>query len=589
MSYFGVSNPELNSPFYGIGAAKRGRARAQRKRFTHTQMAGRNGGFADPREIMAYHNKGELSDGATIQALSLFGIGAAGARKMIGDSHRSRQHAAMMGLRRQQAAFRSMGSHDGTPDNIRVLAYEDRNGGNWSIEINQVGAHIGVGTTCHWRIKSVDSDNPMYNVWVKRGTAAQFEPAKFAAQAAIEELVEDAPQDYVVDEFGENYQDSLASFPRWSLWYYTQYTGGQISWVNWEISSQTLNLSYTGQAETKAAARVAALDAVDAWVATQQVNNDGGGDATGGNGGDATGNGFPDGVPSNAVEYNGYYYEVLESAFAIYSPEGEVLVVTSGYTSLNAATAGAMAWINSEIAGENPPRGNQTVQPTTETFTFQHTSVPDMPSTWTIVVDKHVSGPPLYFTNYRYTASSSEWEFGISSSTFENHGSVESAKAAAEEKIHNSVMQSIAINNENGNGNGNGAGTGENGNGNGVPTSDLSDYTSAQDVIDGHKLGVISYREAHNALTGQFAWSENEATAALITEESSNNYYISDTDGDSFRETGVDNAQPLQIQTQEVAVVPSGPSFIEENKVALAGGAILVAGAAAMAYSNRRN
>ena len=163
-------------------------------------------------------------------------------------------------------------------------------------------------------------------------------------------------------------------------------------------------------------------------------------------------------------------------------------------------------------------------------------------------------------------------------------------------------MQSIAINDENGNGNdvetggnGNGAETGGNGNGNGVSTSDLSDYTSAQDVIDGRKLGVIDYMDAFNTLVNQFGWSENDATEALRTESNldwANEWIDFETDGDTFRETGADNTQPdypVQAQTQEVAVVPSGPSFIEENKVALAGGAILVAGAAAMAYSNRRN
>ncbi len=536
MSYFGVSNPELNSPFYGIGAAKRGRARAQRKRFTHTQMAGRNGGFADPREIMAYHNKGELSDGATIQALSLFGIGSAGARKMISDSRRSNQQAAMMGVRRQQASLRGFAGRVnqlGNPNN--ALIYDDSRGGSWRIEYT-LESQMGASLKYRYVIKSLDTDFTLGSFIIIGGVQA-LQQLEESAKVRIENYVATIPIDDDEDEIIVD--------------------GGS-----------------------------------DAYE---------GGD-TNGDGGDATGNGFPDGVPSNAIEYNGYYYEVLESAFAIYSPEGEVLVVTSGYTSLNAATAGAIAWINSEIAGENPPRGNQTVQPTTETFTFQHTSVPDMPSTWTIVVDKHVSGPPLYFTNYKYTASSSEWEFGISSSTFENHGSVESAKAAAEEKIHNSVMQSIAINDENGNGNdvetggnGNGAETGGNGNGNGVSTSDLSDYTSAQDVIDGRKLGVIDYMDAFNTLVNQFGWSENDATEALRTESNldwANEWIDFETDGDTFRETGADNTQPdypVQAQTQEVAVVPSGPSFIEENKVALAGGAILVAGAAAMAYSNRRN
>ena len=546
MSYFGVSNPELNSPFYGIGAAKRGRARAQRKRFTHTQMAGRNGGFADPREIMAYHNKGELSDGATIQALSLFGIGSAGARKMISDSRRSNQQAAMMGVRRQQASLRGFAGRVnqlGNPNN--ALIYDDSRGGSWRIEYT-LESQMGASLRYRYVIKSLDTDFTLGSFLVIGGPDVLLQLEE-SAKARVEYYLTTIPID---DDEEEEVVDDNGS---------------------------------------------------DAWLD---------GDGNNANGGDATGNGN---VPSDVVEYSGYYYQVADMgnlgngwAYSVYPPEassgqyfdyGSVLVVKDGFDTSSSAVAGAQSWINAETGGQSPPSGDQTVdEETTQTFTFQHTSVPDMPSTWTIVVDKHVSGPPLYFTNYKYTASSSEWEFGISSSTFENHGSVESAKAAAEEKIHNSVMQSIAINNENGNGNGvetggngNGNGVETGGNGNGVSTSDLSDYTSAQDVIDGRKLGVISYREAHNALTDQFGWSENEASAALRTEESSNDYYISDTDGDSFRETGVDNTQPVQIQTQEVAPAPSGPSFIEENKVALAGGAILVAGAAAMAYSNRRN
>ena len=542
MSYFGVSNPELNSPFYGIGAAKRGRARAQRKRFTHTQMAGRNGGFADPREIMAYHNKGELSDGATIQALSLFGIGAAGARKMVNDSHRSKQQAAMMGVRRQQASLRGFAGRVnqlGNPNN--ALIYDDSRGGSWRIEYT-LESQMGASLKYRYVIKSLDTDFTLGSFVIIGGVQA-LQQLEESAKVRIENYVATIPIDDDEDEIIID-GDSDA------------YEGGD----------------------------------------------------TNGDGGDVTGNGN---VPSDVVEYSGYYYQVADMgnlgngwAYSVYPPEASsgqyfdwssLLVVKDGFDTSSSAAAGAQSWINAEIGGQSPPSGDQLEEEeTTQTFTFQHTSVPDMPSTWTIVVDKHVSGPPLYFTNYKYTASSSEWEFGISSSMFENHATLASAKAAAEEKIHNSVMQSIAINNENGNGNGangngNGAETGGNGNGNGVSTPDLSEYTSAQDVIDGRKLGVIRYMDALNTLVNQFGWSENEASEALRTEESSNEYYISDTDGDSFRETGVDNTQPVQIQTQEVVPVPSGPSFIEENKVALAGGAILVAGAAAMAYSNRRN
>ena len=590
MSYFGVSNPELDAPLSGMRAARRGRARAQRKRQSHSQMAGRNGGFADPREIMAYHNKGELSDAATIQALSLFGIGGVRAKGMLGGSHRARQQSALMGARRQQASFRSMGSHDGRPDNIRVLAYQDRNGGNWSIEINQVGAHIGVGTVCDWRIKSIDSDNPMYNIWAKSGGEPNYNAAKLTAQAAIEELVEDAPQDFVVDEFGENFQDALGNF--WAIRYSTQYTGGQITWVNWTVSSVTLNLSYTGQAETKPAGKIAALNAVDAWVATQQVNNDGDGDATGGNAE----------IPANVIEHNGYYYEVNDMsllgngwAFTVYPPAASSgqyfdynskLVLKDGFDTSSSAVSAAQSWIDETIGGGDPAGGNQAQGTVTETFTWVHTAVPDMPSTWTVIMTERAnSGPPLYMpsaTNYTYTASSPNYDYPLDSGT-QTFSSFEATKAAAKEKIHNSIMASIPDDGE-GTG-GNGGDTGGNGGdtgGSGVSTSDLTEYTSAQDVIDGRKLGVISYMDALNTLVNQFGWSDNQASEALRTEESSNEYYISDTDGDSFTET-----EPVQVQTQQV--VPANTGFNMPSTPVLVGGAILVAGVTAVAYTSRRN
>lgn len=542
MSYFGVSNPELNSPFYGIGAAKRGRARAQRKRFTHTQMAGRNGGFADPREIMAYHNKGELSDGATIQALSLFGIGAAGARKMISDSHRSKQQAAMMGARRQQASLRGFAGRVnqlGNPNN--AVIYDDSRGGSWRIE-KILESQYGTTLRYSYRAISLDSDVKL-GPFTIQGSFDTINPRlEDQAKAKIEAYIATIPID---DDEEEEVVDDNGS---------------------------------------------------DAWLD---------GDGNNANGGDATGNGN---VPSDVVEYSGYYYQVADMgnlgngwAYSVYPPEassgeyfdyGSVLVVKDGFDTSSSAAAGAQSWINAEIGGLSPPSGGQLEEEeTTQTFTFQHTSVPDMPSTWTIVVDKHVSGPPLYFTNYKYTASSSEWEFGISSSMFENHATLASAKAAAEQKIHNSVMQSIAANSQNGDENGvetggNGSETG----GNGAGITVAEGYDNDTDVIDGYKLGVIGYREAFNTLVLQFAYSENEATEALRTESSVNDW-VSDTDGDTFRETEqvVTQPQPVQVQTQEVVPAPSGPSFMEENKVALAGGAILVAGAAAMAYSNRRN
>ena len=502
MSYFGVSNPELDAPLSGMRAARRGRARAQRRRQSHSQMAGRNGGFADPREIMAYHNKGELSDAATIQALSLFGIGGVRAKGMLGGSHRARQQSALMGARRQQASFRSMGSHNGTPTTTQLVAATDRNGGNWQIELEFVGRHVGMGSVTKWKVRSLDAAN---SVWMKNGSGRTTSEAKEAALAAIESLVEDVQdQDFVVDEFGENYQDSLASSPRWRLDYSTQYTGGQITWVNWTIRSVTLNLSYTGQAETKDAARIAALNAVDAWVATQQAENDGGGDATG------------DGNGSN------------------YS----------------------------------------------QTFTYNHPGISSSEigaSTWTIVAT-------LTADNWEFTSSSPNWEFPLNSQR--TYFSADAARVGAEGMIDASIAAAAGDGGGNGNGNGDGGDTGGNG-GNGVSTSDLTEYTSSQDVIDGYKLGVIGYRDAHDALVNQFYWSGNEASEALRTESSSNDYYLSDNDGDTFRETGVDNTLPVQAQSQQVVSASTG--FNMPSTPVLVGGAILVAGVTAVAYTSRRN
>ena len=535
MSYFGVSNPELNNPLSGTGAARRGRARAQRRRLTHTQMAGRNGGFSDPREIMAYHNKGELSDGATIQALSLFGIGAAGARRMVNDSHKARQQAAIMGARRQQAAFRSMGNGAGNGggqggSQVKHMVIEDSRGGHWRIEYN-LDSKYGSAETYKYTPRSLDNGVVL--------------PTRSVTYTAV----------------GGNYPDEPA--------------------VKNLIQNKALF-------DIESHLSTIPIDNEDDEVI---VNGDSdafeGGDSDG-DGGDATGDGLPGMVPPNAVEYFGHYYEVVEMpadgkwTFAVYSPEGQLLVVTSGYPAMNWASPAARAWIDSEVAGANPPRGNQVFEEsTTETFTFQHVEVPDMPSTWTIVLEKHVGGPPLYPTNYTYTASSSQWEFGLSSGPLEIFPNVASARASAEEKIHNSIMQSIANNAQNDQN-----GTQIDQNGSEITVTD--GYDNDTDVIDGYKMGVIGYREALNTLVLQFNYSENEATEALKTEASSNEWLL-DTDGDSFRETGVDNTQTVQIQEEDVVPVPSGPSFIEENKVALAGGAILVAGAAAMAYSNRRN
>ena len=545
MSYFGVSNPELDAPLSGMRAARRGRARAQRKRVSHSQMAGRNGGFADPREIMAYHNKGELSDAATIQALSLFGIGSIRAKGMLGGSHRARQQSAMMGARRQQAAFRSMGNGggNGSGPTKRYFAANDRNGGNWQIELEYVGQHVGMGQLTKWRVRSLDG---VVQAWMKSGSEMNASLAKQAAQTAIESLVEDVQdQDFVVDEFGENFQDALGNF--WAIRYSTQYTGGVITWVNWSVSSVTLNLSYTGQAETKAAGRIAALNAVEAWVAVQQVDNDGDGDATGdGNGSDSNGNGSD----SNG---NGSNFS--------------------------------------------------------QTFTFNHPGLGSAsgigPSVWTIVAT-------LTADNWNYTASSPNWDFPVNADR--NYFSADAARMGAEDRINNSIMAAGGYTGGNGgetggnggetggngaetggnggetggNGNGNGAETG----GNGVSTSDLSDYTSAQDVIDGRKLGVISYLDAFNTLVNQFFWTEEQAKEALRTESSSNDYYVPDNiDVTVTPPESRDNNQPVQIQTQEIErqVVPMDTGFNMPSTPILVGGAILVAGVTAVAYTSRRN
>jgi len=188
--------------------------------------------------------------------------------------------------------------------------------------------------------------------------------------------------------------------------------------------------------------------------------------------------------------------------------------------------------------------------------------------------------------NWTYTASSPNWDFPVDADR--TYFSADAARMGAEDRINNSIMASIPDDDE-GTG-GNGAETGGNGaetGGSGVSTSDLTEYTSAQDVIDGRKLGVIDYMDALNTLVRQFGWSENEASEALRTESSSNDYYISDTDGDTFRDTRVDNTLPVQAQTQQV--VPADTGFNMPSTPVLVGGAILVAGVTAVAYTSRRN
>ena len=531
MSYFGVSNPELNSPFYGIGAAKRGRARAQRKRFTHTQMAGRNGGFADPREIMAYHNKGELSDGATIQALSLFGIGAAGARKMIGDSHRSKQQAAMMGVRRQQASLRGFAGRVnqlGNPNN--AVIYDDSRGGSWRIE-KTLESQMGSTLRYSYRAISLDSD-------------AKLGP--FTVQGSF----------------------------------------------------QTINPMLEDQAKANIEAYIATIPIDDD---EDEIIVDGGSDAyeggdSNGDGGDATGNG------------NGMTYTPVDISNLNFA---DVYAVKDAFLAGSITYAQAFMYIQTHFAAilysqtdiddflfieMNYSYTNSGFP--SEGYDFYY-GVPTKyreatpSSTWSIVTIKRGEN------QFSWAATSSNFpEAALSSETFST--TTQAAKEQAIQYIDSSVenyhsSKPLLNYYSQGDGTGNGAETGGNGNGaetggNGVSTSDLTEYTSAQDVIDGRKLGVIGHRDALNALVNQFGWSENEAEEALRTEESSSNdYNFPVTDGDYFRETGVDNTQPVQVQTQEVVPAPSGPSFIEENKVALAGGAILVAGAAAMAYSNRRN
>jgi len=544
MSYFGVSNPELNSPFYGIGAAKRGRARAQRKRFTHTQMAGRNGGFADPREIMAYHNKGELSDGATIQALSLFGIGAAGARKMVNDSHRSKQQAAMMGVRRQQASLRGFAGRVnqlGNPNN--AVIYDDSRGGSWRIE-KTLESQMGSTLRYSYRAISLDS-NAKLGPFTIQGSFQTINPMlEDQAKANIEAYIATIPIDDDEDEIIID-GDSDA------------YEGGE----------------------------------------------------TNGDGGDATGNGG-NGGQSNIVDISNLNFAtanaVLDAFLAgsiTYAQAAKYLQTHFSADYYSQLEIDDFLYIERNYYYTHPgfPKEyhDYVSHPSyVSVATKYREETPS--STWSIVTIKRGEN------QFSWAATSSNFPEATLSGGADYSTTSEAAKQkaiefidASVENYHNSkplqwnyTQEEDTENGETESGNGgsgNGAETGGNGNGNTVSTSDLTEYTSAQDVIDGRKLGVIDYMDAFNTLVNQFGWSENEASEALRTESSSNEYYISDTDGDSFRETGVDNTQPVQIQTQEVVPAPSGPSFIEENKVALAGGAILVAGAAAMAYSNRRN
>ena len=186
--------------------------------------------------------------------------------------------------------------------------------------------------------------------------------------------------------------------------------------------------------------------------------------------------------------------------------------------------------------------------------------------------------------NWEFTSSSPNWEFPLNSQR--TYFSADAARVGAEGMIDASIAAAAGDGGGNGNGNGDGGDTGGNG-GNGVSTSDLTEYTSSQDVIDGYKLGVIGYRDAHDALVNQFGWSGNEASEALRTESSSNDYYLSDNDGDTFRETGGDNTLPVQAQSQQVVSASTG--FNMPSTPVLVGGAILVAGVTAVAYTSRRN
>jgi len=559
MSYFGVSNPELNSPFYGIGAAKRGRARAQRKRFTHTQMAGRNGGFADPREIMAYHNKGELSDGATIQALSLFGIGAAGARKMISDSHRSRQHAAMMGMRMQRASAARMmfgvvpnltlpGQGGGSSTGVSYKVYDDSRGGSWRVEYSLVSSTGGT-LRYSYLIKSLDTTFSLGPFTIIGGPEA-LQQLEETAKVRIENYVATLPIDEDDDEIiVDNGSDA--------------YEGGD----------------------------------------------------TNGDGGDATGNG------------NGTTYTPIDISNLNFA---DVYAVKNAFLAGSITYAQAFMYIQTHFAAilysQNDIDDFLLVE---RNYSYTHPGFPkeehdflntnsrhSFPtkyreatpsSTWSIITIKRGEN------QFSWAATSSNFPEGALSSRTSNFATSEIARRKAMEFIDASVknfhsskpllsysmLQQDDTGNggtgengtgtgENGTGTGeNGTGTGENGTGTGTGVTVAEGYDNDTDVIDGYKLGVIGYREAFNTLVLQFAYSENDATEALSTE---------DTDAEHqaeayalFHEASAQSAQSVQEQTQEVVPASSGPSFIEENKVALAGGAILVAGAAAMAYSNRRN
>lgn len=546
MSYFGVSNPELDAPLSGMRAARRGRARAQRRRVSHSQMAGRNGGFADPREIMAYHNKGELSDGATIQALSLFGIGAAGAHRMIGESHRAKQQAAMMGLRRQQASLRGfagtvnqLGSTHTAP-----MVYDDSRGGSWRIEY---GLDNKYGSTEIYKYipKSLDDSTVILPA---KSVTYQAQGGGYPDGPAVKRLI--------MNESRNDIENYVASLPV-------------------EIDDDEIIVDGSS----------------DAFE----------GGETDGDGGEATGgsNGGSNGGQSNINDISNLSFDTLNAvrdaflAGSITYGQAQVYIQTHFSAILyNQTEIDDFLLIEMDYTYTNPglPRDlyDYEIRDGVNTPTKYREATPA--SDWKIVTIKKGEN------KFSWGATSTNFpEANLSSESFSTTSEAAKQQAiqyidASVENYHSSkdILNFFDEEEEtvvNGNG-GNGNGVETDGNGSGVTV--VEGYDNDTDVIDGYKLGVIGYLEAFNTLVLQFNYSENEATEALRTESSSNDYYIPDTDGDAFRETEPVVTPPLVVQEDEVVSVPSG-SFIEENKVALAGGALLVAGAAAMAYSNRRN
>ena len=160
-----------------------------------------------------------------------------------------------------------------------------------------------------------------------------------------------------------------------------------------------------------------------------------------------------------------------------------------------------------------------------QTFSYTHPGISSSDigvSIWQIV-------PTLTVDGWTFTASSGDWEFPLNANR--TYFSADAARVGAEAMIDASIAAVVVPDGGNG--------------GNGVSTSDVTQYTSPNDVLEGFNTGAIGYMDALNTLVNQFDLTEAQAIVFLAEATS--------TDGDYFRETGTD-VRPQAVQPQAVLV-----------------------------------